>query len=316
MWRPTVFKVGVMGKTQRGVALLMVVVTVAIISAIAIAMVTDQTFLLRRIQNTIVVDTAVQYGLGGEQMAALALQWDSDNSEADGYGEVWLTPQQYPVDEGMLSGAIGTPQGRFNLNNLLDASGKVQPNEQAALERLLTVLNVSKVWVPALIDWMDSDQTVNPNGAEDGVYQSLEKPYLAANRPLRSVQELRMIQGVTEEVYERLAPFVTALPTGTPLNVNFASAEVLAAYLPEMAVPSARKLVEELRESMAEDEEQFKQKAGSFDWDEVPQWGVQSQYFDINMTVVLGGTEVRLYSVLNRNSGGDVSIVRRGRGLQ
>ncbi|MGM0565027.1 MAG: type II secretion system minor pseudopilin GspK [Pseudomonadota bacterium] len=301
---------------QSGVALIMVVVTVAIISLLAVAMITEQAFMVRRVQNAITLDSALQYGIGGEQMAALALKWDADNTEADGYSERWNTPQHYPVDNGMIRGHLSSQQGRFNLNNLVNAEGKVQPNAQAALERLLDQLQLDKQWIPALVDWVDPDANVSPGGAEDSAYQTRERPYLAANQPLVSRQDLRLVQGVTPELYEQLEAYVTALPSGTPLNVNFASPEVLAAYIPELSPGEAGDLTEALRETMAEDESDFKQRLSGVDWEAVPAWGVDSEYFTLDVTVSLGGSDVQLYSVLKRNGAGDVSVVHRGRGLQ
>ncbi|MEX2482177.1 MAG: type II secretion system minor pseudopilin GspK, partial [Gammaproteobacteria bacterium] len=68
--------------------------------------------------------------------------------------------------------------------------------------------------------------------AEDDYYMNLDEPYRAANRPLADVTELRLVRGVTAEIYERLAPFVVVLPVTTAVNVNTAPLEVLMSLGP------------------------------------------------------------------------------------
>ena len=57
------------------------------------------------------------------------------------------------------------------------------------------------------------------------------------------VEDLLTVQGVTPAVVERLRPFVTVLPDKTPVNVNTAPAEVLAALVPNMSVSEANTLI-------------------------------------------------------------------------
>src|SRR3546814_9576855 len=62
---------------------------------------------------------------------------------------------------------------------------------------------------------------------------------------LRTLQDLRSIKGVTPQVLETLAPYVTILPANTWLNGNTASAPVLAAYVPGLSLQRAQTLIAE-----------------------------------------------------------------------
>lgn len=98
------------------------------------------------------------------------------------------------------------------------------------LQRLLVSLDLEPALAQAIADWIDPDSDPRfPDGAEDSDYLGLDPPYLAANRPMISVSELRLVKGVDREAYAKLAPLVCVLPSGTPLNVNTAPAPVLAA---------------------------------------------------------------------------------------
>ena len=49
------------------------------------------------------------------------------------------------------------------------------------------------------------------------------------------VEELYRVRGFDAATVAKLRPFVTALPARTPVNVNTAPREVLAAVLPELS---------------------------------------------------------------------------------
>jgi general secretion pathway protein K len=67
----------------------------------------------------------------------------------------------------------------------------------------------------------------------------------SANAPIQmtSVDSLLDIPGYTPEMVARLRPFVTVLPTVSAVNVNTASAEVIAAVVPGMSVSTAQAFV-------------------------------------------------------------------------
>ena len=93
-------------------------------------------------------------------------------------------------------------------------------------------------------DRIDDDDKPQPqNGAEDEYYLALDPPYRAANRPLIHVDELAMVRGFDASVRGRLAPFVSALPGPTAVNVNTAPPEVLAALVDGLDLVAARTLV-------------------------------------------------------------------------
>jgi general secretion pathway protein K len=66
-----------------------------------------------------------------------------------------------------------------------------------------------------------------------------------AGSPMKflAVDDLLTVPGFTPAMVERLRPFVIVLPDVTPVNVNTAPAEVLAALMPNMSVSEANSLV-------------------------------------------------------------------------
>ncbi|TON99979.1 hypothetical protein CGH44_24480, partial [Vibrio parahaemolyticus] len=58
----------------------------------------------------------------------------------------------------------------------------------------------------SLEDWMDNDNFVRLNGAEKQFYNT---PSLPRNAPIQSIDELRMVRGMTDEIWRKISPHLT-----------------------------------------------------------------------------------------------------------
>lgn len=219
---------------QHGVALITALLIVALATTLAVAGFSRQTVLIRRTANVLHHDQAYFYTLGGESWARLLLQ--RDDPTVDSLKENWaIRLPALPIEGGTLQGELYDLQGRFNLNNLLTDTGEVSQLDVARFERLLLALEISPILVQPVIDWLDADANPQlPSGAEDTFYLGQKTSYRAANRLIIDISELRAISGVTADIFEKLRPYVCALPRRTPLNVNTASAVTLRILAPEM----------------------------------------------------------------------------------
>ena len=84
-----------------------------------------------------------------------------------------------------------------------------------------------------IADWIDADGEGRGGGQEREMYadRGSDTKFLPPNQPLRSLQELHMVEGMTDELYDLIAPAVT-LYGGKGINVNQASKEVFRAFGP------------------------------------------------------------------------------------
>ncbi|MBA1723111.1 type II secretion system protein K, partial [Escherichia coli] len=73
--------------------------------------------------------------------------------------------------------------------------------------------------VQSIADYIDADDSPRFHGAEDNFYQSQTPPRHRANQMLFLTGELRQIKGITENIYQRLIPYVCVLPT-SELSIN------------------------------------------------------------------------------------------------
>ena len=296
------------GARERGVAILMAMVILALAAGITSALIWDRSLSIHRTALIGAQRQAWQYDLGAEAWVEQILRRSANKN--DTLGSTWaqhLPP--LPVQGGVIVGGVEDLQGRFNLNDLIGKNGNTDPTTLAALKRLLEILQINPDVANAIADWTDAnDNVTEPGGAESGYYATLDPPYAPANGRFYSTTTLRLVKGVTPEIYARLAPYVTALPQITPVNINTAPAPVLAAIVPDFTLAQAKALVAQRGKNGFQNIGQFQ--------DEVHRkitfpLALKSTYFLLRVTTTIGSTQLSLYSVIFRNDQGQVQSIAR-----
>ena len=221
---------------QRGIALLVAIMLVALGTIIAATIAYENAMTARRSSATFALDQSVLVAEAAESLAAFGLRevWRSDKNHTY-IGQGWDKPVG-PVEvvpDVMLTASLEDLQGRFNLNNLVTTEGNADQAQVNAFAQLLASLGIEPKWASYVVDWIDPDiMPSNPEGAEDSVYLGQTPPYRTANMYITSASELLALPGFGHDRYKKLEPFVTALPNGTPLNLCTASGAVLDAFIP------------------------------------------------------------------------------------
>lgn len=304
---------------QRGVALITVLLVVAVVTVVCAGLIARQQLAIRSSANQLHVRQAWHYALGGETLAQALLRRDlqqgNPRAPVDHLGEAWAQPMApFALDEGgELQVSIIDPTGRFNLNSLVR---KGQANEAALAQfrRLLRGLQIDKPYAERLLDWLDADQEPNGGfGAEDNQYLLSQPAYRAANRALSDVSELRLLLEMSEADYRRLLPFVSALPADATLNVNTASAPVLASLADGLPLATAEALVAARGRQGYADVASFTAQLPGL---QVQSQGlaVGSQYFQVVSEVSVGDRRQSLRSTVQRASDGRVYVLARDLG--
>ena len=238
--------------SQRGIALLTILVMVALATILAATIAKRQTNTSENTGYLMRQDQSLLYAKSAEAFFSELLIQDSDNgSSIDHLQENWAKPMPaFPVEDGFISGRLLDESGKFNLNNLLKADGSVDESARRWFEKLLQRVGLPAELSQAVIDWQDADdETTGAMGAESNYYQGLDPSYLASNTRFHQVEELKLVRGFEGKNYDLIAPYVTALPEATKINMNTAAPLLLASIDPKLDVKT---LEQELKAKQAE----------------------------------------------------------------
>ncbi len=276
--------------------------------------------------------------LGGEAIAIDILRDDendfdypdSDNWNkqlAPGQPPGLLGPMEIGIEEltiGQFQGHLTDAQGRLNINNLLpDLESDPDPIVIAQFKELFTILELNPGLVDAIADWIDTDTVALSNGAEDGNYTALDPGYRTANSYITSISELRAVNGIDEETFLLLQPHLTAVHPDwcggsggyTPVNFNYATAEVMAAVATTQDQPVS---LAEAETWVSEREFTGWESLGEING--LPELIVNSNFvtlqsncLELYVNVEIGRSVLSMYSLLDRSSSGNSDIVTRVR---
>jgi len=120
---------------------------------------------------------------------------ESDQEEVDRqYSDLWIEgEEEEDLDEielgkSMLSIKVTDEAGKLNINT-------------ATKDQLMLLPNMTTEIVAAIIDWRDTDNEAQNDGAEADYYNSLHYIYNIRNGKFETVRELLLVKGVTEELF-------------------------------------------------------------------------------------------------------------------
>jgi general secretion pathway protein K len=320
-------------RRQRGVALIIALILVALAAILATKLSFDGWLERRRTIGVIAVEQAFHFGMGAEALAADVLsQSQQTGKQQDTLAQPWaqptqplpITPESDPEGEpiGVLQGAIEDMQGRFNLNNLahvilVNGAQQQDPQPLAQFQRLLVSVGLEAKWAGIARDWIDADdQPGNPDGAEDAVYTSQTPPYRTGNWPMTSPSELMNMPGFGADRYRKIAPYVTALPTATAqINICTAPGPVLESLADNLSGEYSPEVLANGRKTGCfPDIPTLNNVLGASAPALAKVFADHSQYFRLTTRVTLGTTEFTLYSLLLRGNGGKVTPLLRSFG--
>ena len=287
---------------QRGLALLMAMLIVVIATTLAVSILHEEKFTIRKSAHIQRMDRAALYAVGLEDWAQIYLREDSKDSKVDSLDENWaINIPGLPIEGGYLAGYIEDEQGKFNLNSIL-----VSEIALNRFRRLCDNLGVDDQFIPALMDWIDEDFDIR---SPDGMEENYEN-YRVANREMADISELLLVQNVTPELYDKLQPHITALPGTSTLNVNTLSEVVFLSLAPDLDVSEfIKQREEEAFDSVEEFIERLQVPV------ETEGLSVDTQFFRTYGQVVQGEQTFNLRSLIYRDEEGKTSVLNRTLGL-
>lgn len=299
---------------EKGVALITAMIIMALATMVAANLAWDNALDVRRTTMLLYRDQGIQVALGAENWIASILRQDLEDSETDHLSEIWATDlPPLPIDGGEIFGVIEDLQGRFNVNNLIDADGTVHEASLEQFRRLLSSLELDPRFAGIAADWLDADlDAAFPDGAEDSIYTGITPPYRAANQLLSSISELAALEGMDKITFDTLAPHIVALPGRTAINVNTATPFVLRSLDENISPGDVEGLVTEREDGGFPDvENAFTSLVTPEVLNDLTD---SSNYFQLKVVVRIDTVRITLYSVLRRGPRGNVSTILRSFG--
>ena len=255
-------------RRQRGVA----VITALLLTTLAVTIVTSL-FWLQQVQVRSMENQRLQLQTrwilrGALDLSRLVLSQDyTDSQTVTHLGGIWATPlEETRLDDyverervenesfnATLSGRMIDAQSRYNLANL--ANNRIaDPKEVNVFQRLLTNLQLDPGLAQAVARQGADSQPVVPAAQGQPPAQSGGAEPMALMR----VEDLLAVAGFTPQAVERLRDYVIVLPEQTPVNVNTAPAELLAALTPNLSLSDAAAMVYTRKNVYYRDEKLFK----------------------------------------------------------
>ena len=315
-------------RKREGMALLTVLLLVAVMAAVAVVVLDDVRFSVRRATNTEMQSQAQWYAAGAEALAHRQIA----GLLAAGPARTPVEPRwngrtvNLPLDDGSITATLSDGQACFNLNSLVLGVGEdlvARPLGAAQFRALGRAVGAPdsrmQAIADALTDWLDADGAPLPLGAEDGAYAGLTRPYRTGGVMLAEVSELRAVKGVDADTYRRLRPWVCALPTSrlSPLNVNTLTPEQapLLTMLTGGALPPqrARAIIAARPRNGWPNTEAFWAQPGlaalSVDEEARDQVTVLTRFFDLRVDVDLGGSRAVRTALIEARADGRIRTV-------
>lgn len=318
------------GPTREGMALLTVLLLVAVMALVATAVLDDVRFSVRRAINIETGGQAQWYADGAETLARRRIaRLTSLNADRTPLKPEWNGRSiTLPLDDGRVTATVRDGQACFNLNSVVTWTGDRFAVRSVGAAQLLSLGRAVGVDVltmrtitDSLIDWVDTDSSARPLGAEDSAYAGRAEPYRTSGTLLVEVSELRTVRGVDGGTYARLRPHLCALPTDrSPINVNTlgpADAPLLVMLTGgALSLPDARAVIGRRPEDGWSDPAEFWRQP-ALNQLQVPleareQVAVRTDYFDVRIDVDHGGTHVVRTALIESRPGATArTVIRR-----
>lgn len=317
---------------QTGVALIVVMLIVALITILAVEMSGRLQINIARTSNVKANNQAFWYAMGAEQYAMSALQRLQNASEDNiNLSQPWTEDFAFPVEGGSIEAKLTDLQACLNLNAINSepitnstASNASSLSQQAFLRFIENYIEDSydaETIRDSLIDWIDEDDIPSSLGAEDSDYESLPMPYLTANTLMSSLSEVRLVNGI-ETIFQsqnanKILEALCVLPEqNIKVNVNTITednAVVLSALLGQTLDVGQGIINSRPEDGFAEIDDFLKVPevaASQLSAEQVQWFAVSTEYFKLNTRAKFNGTQFRM-STIFKLEGETVSVISR-----
>ena len=219
-------------KKFKGAALIMALFVTAIIASISAGLFSMVSMNIENEKNMLSEQQAIVTTLSLESFTKKYLTQKENRTNlvltANNFNQ--KSPINLPLERGNLEANIVDMGQCFNLNSLIliSATGEEIANTDNLdfFKNLMKSLFIEEQKIeeisPAIVDWLDKDSFPDTYlGVEDDFYKNEKISRLSSNQFFYDITELRDIKGVTEEIFQKLKPYVCVINSlNTKININ------------------------------------------------------------------------------------------------
>ena len=211
-------------RNEQGIALIAVLWALTLLSVIAASLSTETRSEARIARNMADSAAARAAADAGIQRAILDL--------LDSRGGALLGAAKFRPDGTVYAWPFGNSTVYLSVH---DELGKLNLNQapEALLSSLFETVGIDQGGAAALAgaiaDFRDADKLQRLQGAEEAEYRAAGLAWGPKNAPFQAVEELQRVLGMTTEIYERVAPFLTIYSIGNAVNAKVADEQLTAA---------------------------------------------------------------------------------------
>ena len=218
-----------MGGCQRGIALMLVLWVITLLTIIAVGLTATQ---------------RTEINLAANQVASASFRAQADAAIQFAALNLLTQPPVATQEEALDTQAFWVPDGQPRVWGLGEQMLEIRIINEASLidlntadrELLLALMMAVGLQdaepdslVDTILDWRDADELHLVNGAEDPDYEAAGLPYGAKDGPFDSLEELQQLIGFNKELYEILTPAMTVSSGQATPEPTFAPPLVQAA---------------------------------------------------------------------------------------
>lgn len=202
-------------RRPRGIALIMVMVTIFVLTALVGAFALSMKVETKLASNASNESELEWLGRSGVELGkyVLALQLNSPQEPYDSLNQIWaggpgsalssnspiasISLKDHKLGHGTYSVKITDLERKLNINTAA--------NSPDVLSQAFIMMGADAGEYPQIVasiqDWIDADDDPHIGGAESAYYEGLTPPYKSKNGPLDDLSELLLVKGVTPEMY-------------------------------------------------------------------------------------------------------------------
>ena len=250
---------------KRGAALVLVLLLLAIMAPVCITLsyrTLHQTERMRNLQN---YQQTIWYAISVESLALNILHEALKNEEYVHLAQPWVSwTDVFALPHGKAVVKLHDAQACFNLNVFADLTEPSHHSERQQLIALISRLDVSLNQAEQISENLGAFIKGNRSMQipQEHEYSALQGASYAFTQPLVDISEIRAIQGMSTELYNKLRPLLCVLPIEhQQINVNTldVSQSVIleALFAPWLSSTQARVLLQQRPENGWKNIEQF-----------------------------------------------------------